>query len=211
MTASDQQRLIVDAYARYRITDQLKFYQNVRYEDRVREVVGPLIESEIRRVLGSATLQEVVKDKREALMKQIATSGEQGRPGVRHSKWSTCASSAPICRRRTSSKSTTGCAPTACARQRSCGRKAKRQSNRIRANADKDVTIIKADATQKSDRDPRRRRGGTQPDFRRCLRPGSRLLPLLPVDAGLQSGDQAGGYAHAAVARQRVFPLLPRS
>ena len=76
VTASDQQRLIVDAYARYRITDQLKFYQNVRYEDRVREVVGPLIESEIRRVLGSATLQEVVKDKREALMKQIAQSGE---------------------------------------------------------------------------------------------------------------------------------------
>src|SRR6185312_4125685 len=72
VTASDQQRLIVDAYARYRITDQLKFYQNVRNEERVREVVGPLIESEIRRVLGSATLQDVVKDKRESLMKEIA-------------------------------------------------------------------------------------------------------------------------------------------
>lgn len=72
VTASDQQRLIVDAYARYRITDPLKFYQNVRYEERVRLVVGPLIESEIRRVLGSATLKEIVKDKREALMKLIA-------------------------------------------------------------------------------------------------------------------------------------------
>lgn len=72
VTASDQQRLIVDAYARYRITNPLKFYQNVRDEERVRQVVGPLIESEIRRVLGSATLQEVVKDKREVLMKEIA-------------------------------------------------------------------------------------------------------------------------------------------
>lgn len=72
VTASDQQRLIVDAYARYKITDPLKFYQNVRYEERVRLVVGPLIESEIRRVLGSATLKEIVKDKRESLMRIIA-------------------------------------------------------------------------------------------------------------------------------------------
>jgi membrane protease subunit HflC len=72
VTAADQQRLIVDAYARYRITDPLKFYQNVRYEERVRLVVGPLIESEIRRVLGSASLLEIVKDKREALMRDIA-------------------------------------------------------------------------------------------------------------------------------------------
>ena len=43
LSASDQQRLIVDAYARYKITDPLKFYQNLRYEDRVRVVVGPLI------------------------------------------------------------------------------------------------------------------------------------------------------------------------
>ena len=71
VSASDQQRLKVDAYARYKITDPLKFYQNVRYEERVKDVVGPLIESEIRRVLGSATLQDVVKDKREMLMKQI--------------------------------------------------------------------------------------------------------------------------------------------
>lgn len=72
VTAADQQRLIVDAYARYRITDPLKFYQNVRYEERVKSVVGPLIESEIRRVLGSSSLQEIVKDKRESLMKEIA-------------------------------------------------------------------------------------------------------------------------------------------
>ena len=70
--ASDKQRLIVDAYARYRITDPLKFYQNVRTEADVRRVVGRLIESEIRGVLVSATLQEIVKDKREVLMKRIA-------------------------------------------------------------------------------------------------------------------------------------------
>ena len=83
VSASDQQRLIVDAYARYRITDPLKFYQNIRSEDRVRVVVGPLIESEIRRVLGSSTLQEIVKDKRESLMKPDRGTGEQGRQGLR--------------------------------------------------------------------------------------------------------------------------------
>ena len=72
VTASDQQRVIVDAFTRYRIVNPLLFYQNVRTERRVRNVVGPIVESEIRRVLGAATLQDVVKDKREILMKQIA-------------------------------------------------------------------------------------------------------------------------------------------
>ncbi len=35
VTAADQQRLIVDAFARYRIIDPLKFYQNVRNVERV--------------------------------------------------------------------------------------------------------------------------------------------------------------------------------
>jgi modulator of FtsH protease HflC len=139
VTAADQQRLIVDAYARYRIVNLLKFYQNVRYEERVREVVGPLIESEIRRVLGSATLQEVVKDKREILMKQIADQvNKEGRDyglevvDVRIKR-------ADLPKENRVREAT---------ELRAQG---EAESNRIRANADKDVTIIKATATQKSD------------------------------------------------------------
>jgi membrane protease subunit HflC len=72
VTASDQKRLVVDAFARYRITDPLLFYQTVRDERVVRSRLGPIIESSLRRVLGGATFQEVVRDNREGLMKRIA-------------------------------------------------------------------------------------------------------------------------------------------
>jgi membrane protease subunit HflC len=73
VTAADQKRLIVDAFARYRIINPLLFYQNVRDERRVRVVLDPVVTSAIRRVLGAATLSDIVKDKREALMREIAS------------------------------------------------------------------------------------------------------------------------------------------
>jgi len=80
VTASDQKRLVVDAFARYRITDPLLFYQTVRDERNVRSRLGPIIESSLRRVLGGTTFQEVVRDKREALMKRIALQvNEEGK------------------------------------------------------------------------------------------------------------------------------------
>jgi membrane protease subunit HflC len=72
VTASDQKRLIVDAFARYRIVDPLRFYQTVRFEQNVRSRLGPIVESSLRRVLGGSTFQDLVKDKREGLMKRIA-------------------------------------------------------------------------------------------------------------------------------------------
>ena len=71
--AKDQKRLVVDAFARYKIVDPLKFYQTLRYQDGVRSRLGPIVESALRRVLGSATFVEIVRDKREELMKRIAT------------------------------------------------------------------------------------------------------------------------------------------
>ena len=150
VTASDQQRLIVDAYARYRITDQLKFYQNVRNEERVREVVGPLIESEIRRVLGSATLQEVVKEKRESLMKQIAAQvNKEGQEyGIEVVDVRIKRADLPkenlvkVYDRMRADRIREA------TELRAVG---EAESNRVRANADRDVTVIKADATKKSD------------------------------------------------------------
>jgi modulator of FtsH protease HflC len=72
VTASDQKRLVVDAFTRYKITDPLKFYQTVRDERMVRSRLGPIVESSLRRVLGAATFQDLVRDKREELMKRIA-------------------------------------------------------------------------------------------------------------------------------------------
>jgi modulator of FtsH protease HflC len=70
--ASDQKLLVVDAFARYRIKDPLKFYQAVTSEYYVPQRFGPIVQSTLRRVLGSATFIEIVRDKREALMKTIA-------------------------------------------------------------------------------------------------------------------------------------------
>jgi membrane protease subunit HflC len=72
ITASDQKRLVVDAFARYKIVDPLKFYQSVGTEENVRERLGPIAESALRRVLGAATFQDLVRDRREQLMKSIA-------------------------------------------------------------------------------------------------------------------------------------------
>jgi membrane protease subunit HflC len=150
VTASDQQRLIVDAYARYRITDPLKFYQNVRDEQRVRDIVGPLIESEIRRVLGSATLQEIVKDKREMLMKQIAEQvNKEGRDyGLEVVDVRIKRADLPKVNLAKVYDRMRADRVREATELRAQG---EAEGNRIRANADKAVTIIKAEATKKSD------------------------------------------------------------
>lgn len=72
VTASDQKRLKIDAFTRYKIVNPLMFYQTVRDERMVSSRLGPIVDSAIRRVLGSATFQEVVRDRREDLMARIA-------------------------------------------------------------------------------------------------------------------------------------------
>ncbi len=75
--ARDQKRLVVDAFARYKIVDPLKFYQTLRYQEGVRSRLGPIIESSLRQVLGSASFEDIVRNKREELMKRIARQVNQ--------------------------------------------------------------------------------------------------------------------------------------
>jgi membrane protease subunit HflC len=71
VTASDQKRLMVDAFTRYKIDDPLRYYQRVRTERDLRRQLGAIVESTMGQVLGGATFSDVVRDKREALMKEI--------------------------------------------------------------------------------------------------------------------------------------------
>jgi len=64
------ERLVVDAFARYRITDPLKFYQTVGPEGASSQL-AVLLNSALRRVLGAATLADAVRNKREDLMAQM--------------------------------------------------------------------------------------------------------------------------------------------
>src|ERR1700754_2802940 len=69
--ASDQKRLVVDAFARYRIKEPLKFYQTVGTVDGANLQLSTLLNSALRRVLGEATLTQVVRDQREHLMSRV--------------------------------------------------------------------------------------------------------------------------------------------
>jgi membrane protease subunit HflC len=66
--ASDRRRLVVDAYARYRITNALKFYQTVGSIQTANVQLGTLLDAALRRVLGEATLIQIVRDQRTELM-----------------------------------------------------------------------------------------------------------------------------------------------
>ena len=69
--ASDQKRLVVDAFARYRIQDALKFYQSLGSIAGANSQLAILLNSALRRVLGEVTLVQVVRDIREQLMARV--------------------------------------------------------------------------------------------------------------------------------------------
>jgi len=69
--ASDQKRLVVDAFARYRVRDVLMFYQTVGSIDGANSRLATQLNSALRRVLGEATLTHVVRDDRATLMARV--------------------------------------------------------------------------------------------------------------------------------------------
>ena len=66
--ASDQKRLIVDAYARFKIVDPLKFYISVGDERVARSRLATIINSRIRSVLGKQSLATLLSEERSVQM-----------------------------------------------------------------------------------------------------------------------------------------------
>jgi membrane protease subunit HflC len=69
--ASDQKRLVVDAFARYRIKNALRFYQSIGSIQAANIQLTTLLNAALRRVLGEVTFIQVVRDEREGLMARI--------------------------------------------------------------------------------------------------------------------------------------------
>jgi modulator of FtsH protease HflC len=69
--ASDQKRLIVDTYGRFKIIDPLLFYQSVGTELAADQRLGSIISASLRRVIGNVDLQAVISSQRANIMKQI--------------------------------------------------------------------------------------------------------------------------------------------
>ncbi len=152
--SSDQNKLIVDSFARYRIVDALRYYQTVRNDMGVRSRVGPILDSSLRRVLGSATFADAVRDRRQGLMNLIQqqVNNEARNFGIEvvdvRIKRADLPpqNSASIYERMKTD------------RQREAAEfraQGEEQSRRIRAEADRQVTVMRAEA----DRDARRMRG----------------------------------------------------
>jgi membrane protease subunit HflC len=68
---SDQKRLDVDSYARFKIVDPLLFFQTVKDEIGARSRLSPIINSSLRRVLGNETLLSILSDQRINIMASI--------------------------------------------------------------------------------------------------------------------------------------------
>ena len=71
--ASDQKRLIVDAYARFKIVDPLKFYISVGDERVARSRLATIINSRLRSVLGKQRLATLLSEDRSKQMDIIQT------------------------------------------------------------------------------------------------------------------------------------------
>ncbi len=69
--ASDQKRLVVDSITRWQISDPLQFYISVRDERLARSRLQAIVSSSLRSVLGGEEFVTVVRDNRDALMKRI--------------------------------------------------------------------------------------------------------------------------------------------
>lgn len=150
VTASDRKRIVVDAFARYRIIDPLLFYQSVRDERNVRTRLAPILESALRRVLGESSFQDVVRDKREELMKRIATQvNTEGKDfGLEVVDVRIKRADLPTQNRNSVFDRMRAEREREAAEFRAQGAA---EANRIQATADRDVTVIKAEATRKAE------------------------------------------------------------
>lgn len=68
---ADQKRIVVDTFARYRITDMEEFVKSLNSESQAESRLTNIINSTLRSTMGNATLNEVLSEKRAVLMGAI--------------------------------------------------------------------------------------------------------------------------------------------
>ncbi|MEE2526276.1 protease modulator HflC [Hyphobacterium sp. HN65] len=74
--AADQERLVVDAFLRYRINNPLRFYQTVRDESGARGRLRSIMNDSLRGVIASIPSQDVISGQRSALMDRVQAAVE---------------------------------------------------------------------------------------------------------------------------------------
>lgn len=230
VTASDQKRLVVDAFARYKITDPLLFFQSVTDEAGAHARIDNVMDAAMRSVLGGSSFIDVVKEKREALMGQIAkrVNGEVKNFGVevidvriKRADLPEANSQAIYERMKTGRE-------RVAAEARAEGSE---QSKRIKAMADREVTVLIADANRDSERlrgegDGERNRiyaeaFGRDPDFfafyrsmqayEEGLKSSDTRMVISPNTEFFQYFNSPNGVAPAQPQKPAVPPTSPTS
>ncbi|HEX4768217.1 MAG TPA: protease modulator HflC [Lichenihabitans sp.] len=147
---SDNQRVLVDAFVRYHIDDPLKFYQTVGSVSRANNQLASVLNSALRRVLGEATLPQIVRDERAQLMVKIRdlVNTEGARLGVAVNDVRIRRADLP----RELSESIYSRMQSERAREAAEYRaQGSEQSQTIQAKANRDVVVIKAEAQKQAD------------------------------------------------------------
>jgi modulator of FtsH protease HflC len=190
--ASDRRRLVVDAFARYRITNALKFYQTVGSVQTANVQLATLLNAALRRVLGEVTLIQIVRDQRAELMVRSREQLDQQAAAygvaivdvrIRRADLPEQNSQAVYERMKTE-------------RQREAAElraEGAQRAQEIRSKAERDATVIVAEANQQSEQirgegDAERNRifaeaYGQDPDFFAFYR------SMNAYEAGLRSND----------------------
>jgi membrane protease subunit HflC len=190
--ASDQKRLVVDAFTRYRISDPLRFFQAVNNIPRANSQLASIVNGTVRSVLAEATFTAMVRTERSRLMNRIRdeVNREAGRFGMtvvdvrlRRVDLPQANSQAVFQRMQTERQ-------REAAEARALGGQ---QSQEIRAKAERDAIIIVAEAQRKSDEIRGQGEGernrifaegfGKDPDFFAFYR------SMQAYEASLKSGD----------------------
>ena len=71
LLAADQERLVVDAFVRYRITDPIRFYEALQTERGAQFQLQSIMDSTLRDVLGRVDTPEIIAGRRAELMSEI--------------------------------------------------------------------------------------------------------------------------------------------
>lgn len=151
--AADQERLVVDAFIRYRISNPLQYYRTLRDERTASDRIERLVNSSLRQVLGSASSNEIISGKRGELMraaqKDVAARAASSSLGIQIIDVRIKRADLPAANQEAVYRRMKTSREQEAAQIRAIGEQQKRE---ITAAADKEVSITLATATEEGEK-----------------------------------------------------------
>ena len=149
---SDQRRLIVDSFTRFRITDPLRYFQTVgAAEDSIRARLNSVVTSALRRVLGNETLLNVLSADRGRIMGLV-----RGQVTDEMKQFGVTIEDVRLRRADLPEENTTAILQRMKSERERVARQARAEgaeaSLRIKADAERDRTVLLAEARAQADR-----------------------------------------------------------